>query len=174
MMLICLEDIIQFTLGKNTTRINLQTTDIYTPDNFEKDLHSMTEMDTPKECIINLIKSKAAPLSKETQKKCITSNFLRCSFDTYILDPWYFCYQFNIGKEIESQIYRFHQGNTLSVKKLNIKTIGKLQIPILDIKRQQQIGNIYKKAIIQKDLMLQQAENMETMTLSIIGKIEEG
>lgn len=172
-MLIYLEDIIQFTLGKNTTRINPQTTDIYTPDDFEKDLHSINRLDKPEECIINLIKSKAAPLSKETQEKCITSNFLRCSFDTSILDPWYFCYQFNAGKEIENQIYRFHQGNTLSVKKLNVQTIGKLQIPILDIKRQQQIGNIYKKAIIQKDLMLQQAENMETMALTIIRKIEE-
>lgn len=172
-MLAYLEDIIQFTLGKNTTRINPQTTEIYTPDDFEKDLHSINELDRPEECIINLIKSKAAPLSKETKGKCITSNFLRCSFDTNILDPWYFCYQFNVGKEIESQIYRFHQGNTLSVKKLTVQTVGKLKIPVLDIQRQQLIGSIYKKSIIQKDLMIQQAENMETMAFTVIRKIEE-
>ena len=37
MMLISLEDVIQFTLGKNRTRIDPRITDIYTPDNFEKD-----------------------------------------------------------------------------------------------------------------------------------------
>ena len=48
-MLIYLEDIIQFTLGKNTTRINPQTTDIYTPDDFEKDLHSINRFDKPED-----------------------------------------------------------------------------------------------------------------------------
>ena len=119
------------------------------------------------------MKSKAAPLSKETKEKCITSNFLRCFFDTNILDPWYFCYQFNIGKEIEEQIYRFHQGNTLSVKKLNVQIVGKLKIPLMDMQRQRLIGSLYKKAIIQKDLMLQQAENMESMVFTVIKKIEE-
>ena len=68
-MLISLEDVIQFTLGKNRTRIDPRITDIYTPDNFEKDLHSITTLDRPDECIINLMKSKAAPLSKETKEK---------------------------------------------------------------------------------------------------------
>lgn len=49
MMLISLEDVIQFTLGKNRTRIDPRITDIYTPDNFEKDLHSITTLDRPDE-----------------------------------------------------------------------------------------------------------------------------
>ena len=71
------------------------------------------------------------------------------------------------------QIYRFHQGNTLSVKKLNVQIVGKLKIPLMDMQRQRLIGSLYKKAIIQKDLMLQQAENMESMVFTVIKKIEE-
>ena len=41
------------------------------------------------------------------------------------------------------------------------------------MQRQRLIGSLYKKAIIQKDLMLQQAENMESMVFTVIKKIEE-
>ena len=35
----------------------------------------------------------------------------------------------------------YHQGTTLSVKKLNIKTIGELKIILPDIEKQRTIGN---------------------------------
>ena len=43
----------------------------------------------------------------------------------------------------------------------------------MDMQRQRLIGSLYKKAIIQKDLMLQQAENMESMVFTVIKKIED-
>lgn len=59
----------------------------------------------------------------------------QCEFDNRKIFPWYFCYQFNEGKEFEQQIEMYHQGTTLNVKKLNIKTIGQLKIFLPEIQK---------------------------------------
>lgn len=168
-----LNEIIQFTLGKNPTRIKEQTDELYTPEDFEKDLHCINSTKEGIGCIINLIKSKCSPISEQTEAKCITSNFLRCDFDTGKIYPWYFCYQFNEGKSFEQQIEMYHQGTTLSVKKLNIKTIGELKIFLPDIEKQRTIGDIYRQSIIQNDLMIKQAENIRKFTMALIHRMEE-
>lgn len=170
----CLSEIITFTLGKNSSRLNIPPSEIYTQDDFERDLHSSSNVSKDTDCVINLIRTRASLLSDETRNKCITSNFIQCSFDRQVLDPWYFCYQFNEGKDIEQQISMFHQGITLSVKKLNIKIIGELKIPLVNIAKQQMIGNMYKQSIIQNDLMQKQAENMRILTMETIKRITEG
>ena len=53
---IALNEIIQFTLGKNPTRIRERTDDLYTPEDFEKDLHCINSVEEGRGCIINLIK----------------------------------------------------------------------------------------------------------------------
>lgn len=168
-----LNEIIQFTLGKNPTRIKEQTDELYTPEDFEKDLHCINSTKEGIGCIINLIKSKCSPISEQTEAKCITSNFLRCDFDTGKIYPWYFCYQFNEGKSFEQQIEMYHQGTTLSVKKLNIKTIGELKIFLPDIEKQRTIGDIYRQSIIQNDLMIKQAETIRKFTMTLIHRMEE-
>ena len=168
-----LGELIEFTLGKNQTRILDSEQNLYTPDDLEHDLHSIEQSVEENDCVINLIKSKAAPLSRKTKEKCLTSNFLKCSFDVNILDPWFFCYQFNESKIVEEQISRLHQGNTLCVKKLTMRSVSEIKIPLYDIKKQRMIGKIYRQMIAHKDLMLRQAENMEKLTLAIIKKIEE-
>ena len=168
-----LEEIIQFALGKNVSRLKDSENKIYTPEDFEKDLHSENQSKEAADCVISMIKSKAAPISIETADLCVTSNFLKCSFDPAILDPWYFCYQFNRGREIEEQIARYHQGNTLNVKKLTIQIIGSLKIPLLEIEQQRKIGSLYRQAIIQQDLLMQQAENVMNATVAMIRKYEE-
>lgn len=170
---IALKEIIQFTLGKNPTRIREQADELYTPEDFEKDLHCINSSKEGVGCIINLIKSKCSPISEQTEAKCITSNFLRCDFDTGKIYPWYFCYQFNEGKGFEQQIEMYHQGTTLSVKKLNIKTIGELKIFLPDIEKQKIIGNIYRQSIIQNDLMVKQAEDIREFTMILIRRMEE-
>ncbi len=170
---ITLSEIVQFTLGKNPTRIREQIGELYTSEDFEKDLHSINTVQGGIGCIINLIKSKCSPISVQTEMKCITSNFLRCDFDTGKIYPWYFCYQFNEGKDFEQQIEMYHQGTTLSVKKLNIKTIGELKIFLPDIKKQMLIGNIYRQSIIQNDLMIRQAEDIKEFTMALIRRMEE-
>lgn len=168
-----LSDIMTFSLGKNPTRFKEQESDLYSHENFEGDLYSVNRHGDSSECIINLMKSKAAPVSKDNEAKCITSNFLRCDFDRNILDKWYFCYQFNEGKDFEQQIAMFHQGSTLCVKKLTIKNIGELKIKLPDIEKQHIIGELYKQSLIQNHLMLKKAEECKLMALTLIKKIEE-
>ena len=63
MKLKSLSEVIIFSLGKNPTRIKVQELSLYSPENFESDLYCINEHDERSECIINLIKSKAAPVS---------------------------------------------------------------------------------------------------------------
>ena len=67
----------------------------------------------------------------------------------------------------------YHQGTTLSVKKLNIKTIGELKIALPDIEKQRTIGNLYRQSIIQNDLMIKQAEEIRKFTMTLIRRMEE-
>ena len=173
MKLICLNEIVTFTAGKNSSRMNMQPNEIYTQEDFVNDLHCMENINKKADCVINLIRTKASILSDDTKRKCITSNFILCSFDTNILDPWYFCYQINEGKDVEQQISMFHQGNTLSVKKLNIKSIGDLRLQLLPIEKQRLVGSLYKQSIIQNDLMNRQIENIRELTMETIRKITE-
>ncbi len=173
MNLIKLEEIIEFSIGKNTTRIKEQGFSIYTPEDFEQDLLSGVNESNTSGCIINLMKSKAAPISYSTESKIITQNFLKCLLDESKILPWYFCYQFNEGKELEQQIAMFHQGTTLSVKKLNVKTISDLKINLPDLEKQKLIGDAYRKSILQYQLYLKQAEDIKKYTLEMIRKIEE-
>lgn len=173
MELVRLDEIIEFSLGKNVTRIKEQDTEIFTPEDFERDLSSGDNECNTYGCIINLIKSKAAPISVHTESKVITQNFLKCLLDESKILPWYFCYQFNEGKELEQQIAMFHQGTTLSVKKLNVKTISDLKINLPDLNKQRLIGNAYRKSILQYQLYLKQAEDIKKYTLEMIRKIEE-
>lgn len=170
---IILDEIVDFSLGKNPTRIKDLEEDLYTPEDFEKDLHCNNDIQEEQGCIISLIKSKASPVSLQTDKKCITSNFLKCDFDKNVLDPWYFCYQFNEGKEFDQQITMYHQGTFLSVKKLTVKIISELKMNLPDIEKQREIGLLYRQSIIQYDLLSKQAENIKRFTLSMIRKIEE-
>lgn len=170
---ICLNEIVTFTAGKNSSRMNIPANEIYSQEDFVNDLHCMENINKKADCIINLIRTKASILSDETKKKCITSNFILCSFDTNMLDPWFFCYQINEGRDVEQQIAMFHQGNTLSVKKLNIKSIGDLRIQLAPIEKQKLVGRIYKQSIIQSDLMNRQIENIRELTMETIRKISE-
>ena len=67
----------------------------------------------------------------------------------------------------------YHQGTTLSVKKLNIKTIGELKIALPDIEKQRTIGNLYRQSMIQNDLMVKQAEDIRKFTMALIRRMEE-
>ena len=46
-------------------------------------------------------------------------------------------------------------------------------MPLLGIEQQHIVGELYRKAIIQRDLIIQQAENVMDMTLAMIRKYEE-
>ena len=168
-----LGDIIKFTAGKNTSRLeNLSEDVLYTQNDFEDDLQGINE-NLGSGCIVNLIRSKAAPLTQSTVSKCLTTNFLLCEFNTNELDTWYFCYLFNESKEVQQQLNKLFQGNTLSVRKLTIKNIGELKIKVLDIHKQRVIGQLYREAIRKTYLMQRQVDNISKLTKEAIRKIEE-
>lgn len=169
---ILLKHIFKFSSGKNITRMSDRAACVYTSEDFERDLHNNNNYAGSK-CIVNLIKSQAAPMSRESIGKEVTSNFLVCEFDPDILNPWYFCYEFNEGTDVEQQILKYHQGNTLSVKKLNIKIIGDLKIKLPDLTKQKIIGEMYRRAIEIYDLMLHQADNYRKLSREIIKKMED-
>ena len=103
MKILQLNDVIKFTIGKNPTRIKEQEANVYSLEDFENDLYGITAEGDKSECIINLIKSKVAPVSLDNQNKCITSNFLKCEFNQQILDKWYFVISFMREKNLSSR-----------------------------------------------------------------------
>ena len=173
MDIVKLNDVMDFNLGKNITRIRDENSNIYTQEDFEKDLKMNDTEDTQHACILNLIKSKAAPVSQCSERKTLTQNFMKCSLDTSVILPWYFCYQFNEGKYLDQQISMFHQGTTLSVKKLNIKMVEDLMIPLPDLEKQKNIGEAYRRVIKQYELSIKQAVNTRRYALELLRLIGE-
>ncbi len=173
MDIVKLNDVMDFSLGKNITRIRDERSCIYTQEDFERDLKANNIEDTKHACILNLIKSKAAPVSQRSEKKIFTQNFMKCSLNTSVILPWYFCYQFNEGKYLDQQISMFHQGTTLSVKKLNIKMVEDLMIPLPDLEKQRSIGEAYRRVIQQYELSIKQAINMKRYALELLRLIVE-
>lgn len=166
-----MKEVIRFTLGKNPTRIREPEWERYSLDDLERDL-LQPEGDT-QECIISLISSMAAPLFSRNAGKPLTSNFLKCEMDPEVLNPWYFCYEFNEGKTLKGQIAKYYQGTTFSVKKLNRKDIEEMEIPLPDMEQQKIIGEMYRYLMRREFLMKKQTENMKKVTLTVISKIEE-
>ncbi len=171
--IIALHELVEFTSGKNPTRLKGELSNVYNQEDFENDLNCLNSGEERAECIINLIKTKAAPVTTQTRNKTITINFLRCKFDPNVLDQWYFCYQFNEDKRVEQQISMSIQGTTVSVKRLNVKMIGDLEIDLPDIEKQRVIGSIYRQSLIENHLMQKKAEGIRNLTMSIIKKIQE-
>jgi hypothetical protein len=167
-----LGDIAEFTSGKNPTRLKSDEILIYSKDDFEKDLICSNEIKDFSRCIIDLTSSMASPISVQSEKKYITSNYIKLEFDPNILDVWYLCYSFNEGKDLPRQIVKYNQGTTQFVQKLNAHIIKELELSIYDMNKQKMIGELYKKSLRQNYLLMKQAEQLKMYTKNIIRKIE--
>lgn len=169
---LALKEVMAFTLGKNPTRLTDADGPLITPDDLDGDLFSRHGEPDRTICIISLIKSTASPVSALTMEKCLTSNFLRCELNPKLIDGWYFCYKFNESSEFKQQIASVHQGTTLSVKKLTQRNIEELRISLPAIEKQKQIGDIYRQALIQLDLMEKQTSQMEQLLFETMEKMD--
>ncbi len=173
MQTIRLDSLLSFSVGDNPSRVKEAEPNFYAQDDFFNDLHGVNMPASKHECIINLIRTAAAPLSAVTADKKITSNYLRCDMPEDELDPWYFCYQFNEGRFIKQQISMFSQGTNISVRRLNLQMIREMMIHLPGIEKQRHLGQLYQYSVKQYDMMCKQAENMKAMTLAVMRKIEE-
>ena len=98
-------ELIKFVGGTNPTRIKGEVLDedIYTIDDFDKDSngvkpthYKMRDIDATKKNVItvnegdvifSLTRNKAGIVSAANTGKCLTSNFIRCEFDSKKLYP---------------------------------------------------------------------------------------
>lgn len=166
-----LNEIMFFTLGNNPSRSFDEGRDMYSLEDFDKDLHGKNKNLEKSFCIINLIKTKAAPLSEMTRGKYMSLNFLKCEINEKVLDKWYFCYQFNEGENLNRQISMSLQGTTIAVRKLNLKTISDLEIDLPKLSEQQKIGEIYRQSLLQYWSLCEMAEDIRTVMLAVLKKM---
>ncbi|SFH76329.1 Type I restriction modification DNA specificity domain-containing protein [Pseudobutyrivibrio sp. OR37] len=168
-----LRDVIQFSVGKNASRIKDKDADLYTQEDFDNDLRRRNNQDTTK-CIINLMKSKATMMTEMTSEKFVTSNFIECVIDEDKLYPWYFVYKFNEDKKFCQQFAAAEQGYGAgaSLKRLNVKLLQEMEIVIPNMKEQVVIGNMYKLALEKDRLMEEQMRQVHTYTMEIIRLID--
>jgi len=186
--MIKLNELMSFTAGQNTARIQKSCKDdmLYTAEDLDSDLagsggNSNIKSDVDKDyivksddCIICTTRSQAGITTKATAGKYLNINYVKCRFDRDVLDPWYFCYIFNESPFIRRQIAMFQQGTSVSILKLTIKIIGDLSVKALpDIKTQKTIGSLYRQALHTEYLMKQRTAQIKQFTLQMLRNVDE-
>lgn len=166
------KDIMTFSSGVNTTRLQKNDENLFSTEDFDNTFNSREKTHSSL-CIINLIKSKAVPCLEKDVRKTISQNFLKCLLDTDVILPWYFCCQFNEGKALIQQIKSLNQGTFLAVKRLNVNIISNLEIRIPDLKKQKLIGELYRLSLLQYEQQLKVANDIKTYSFEMINRLLE-
>jgi restriction endonuclease S subunit len=113
--------------------------------------------------IVGMIKGKAAVVSAVNAGKYLNSNFVKCSYDSNSLDPWFFCYWLN-----ESQEALFQRCRTFGRAIFTQSSLELLEISLPDIKTQRAVGEIYKNSMRCQYLMDEKKRQFSMMMLQII------
>lgn len=178
-------ELIAFSVGTNMSRLSTGVSDstIYTLEDFDSDLGyidecaSISEQLVPKgknaiatsgDVLISVTRNQAGIVSSKNTGKFLNSNFIKCEFDEEKLYPWYFCYLFNESTSISRQIKKLQQGTIGCINRLTVSMIGSLEFELVDIKKQKNIGDLYRNMLVREQLTLKQMEDMKKYTLEII------
>lgn len=176
-MVMKLDDILQVTAGPNASRIkNLYTEEqMYTVRNLEDDLAQtrcdsfggatiqaelLTDMN---DLVVSMIRQEAAVVSKANIGKVLSSNFVKCAFDSECVDPWFICYWLN-----ESDVVKKMKYDKSILKSYTATTLLDLPVMLPVIAKQHAIGNSYKNLKHMQYLFDRQKDEWASLTLEMI------
>lgn len=178
-----LGEIVQFSLGKNLSRMDIDSDNVYSIEDFNNDLYGKTTENSMSmnknmagtlsvgDCIVSLTKSQAVIVSEYSCGKYISTNFLKCSFDKKEISPWFLCYLINEDAEVSKQIKMNKQASNGFVTKLNSSTIAELVVSLPEIELQNQIGEMYRLILLQERLRIEQTSNWKILNMELLKKI---
>jgi len=175
-----LGDILQVTAGPNASRIkNMYTEEqMYTVGNLEDDL-AQTEcgsfggstiqaelLTNMNDLVVSMIRQEAAVVSKANIGKVLSSNFVKCEFDSACVDPWFICYWLNESDAVKKEKY-----DKSRLKSYTTTTLLDLPIMLPAIAKQRAIGKIYKDLKHMQYLLDRQKDEWTRLTLEMICRV---
>lgn len=178
-----LKNYVQFIPGVNPSRLEreliVDKSSFYDQASFDKDfkiqrqtsINDKPDPNSPElyggEIVISNNLQLATIVSNQNHGKILTTNFMKVNFRNRQLDPTFFLYLFNSSKSIQRQKEREVQG-TGSLKKITIKSLEKIKIPEIPLKKQQQLGQIYLETIDLQSKLALYADLLNQATSQIL------
>ena len=103
--------------------------------------------------IISLATEQAVIGSPANNGKVYTLNFVKLTVeDKETFDPYYLLYLFNESSSIKRQLEKNRQGSS-GIKRLTLRNLENLEIPVRDAETHQKIGQAYKELLeLEKNL----------------------
>lgn len=174
----------KFTAGLNLTQLgeSYPKEEVYSAEDIEDDLAQIKGENDIKEgsfpiatsrgeVIIGLSSNKAAVVTTKNENKLLKNFFIKCEFDSNLLDPWYFCYFLNESREFKEAKTAGLIGAT---RILTVKEITKLSVALPSIEEQRKIGKVYRQLCRLNYLSRTRAETLNNVVLAIIDKALKG
>lgn len=174
-----LSDYVKFYQGKNQSRnaLDYALRKIYDRDAFDKDSEVMTNPNEivssrqtdsigKGDIIIDPIRQKAIVVGLDKDNLIIDNNFIKVDFISMELDKLFFVYMFNENRDLRRELEVQSQGS--AIKKISIRSLNELEIIVPGIKKQKQLGSIYKESSVIKYKSIKKINLLHEMVLGIL------
>lgn len=180
-----LEDILDFSAGPNSTRISSKYPQemFYTALDVDDDLYQLnivTGNESLKQneafftlegdLIISVVKEKACVVSKSNAGKCLTSAFIKCSYDPNMVDPWFICFYINESETFKKEKHIRSGTHGLGYLHITSEVIKQVHIDLPDLEVQKKLGKLYKDSLKQIHLYESKKKLIETNINEIINR----
>lgn len=116
--------------------------------------------------VFSFVSSTAGIVSKSSEGKALNQNFAKLIIETQQLDPRYLCYCLNQSSHLKKQMAVAMQGSTL--RRLTPSSLRVLDIPIVDLSQQQNIGHAYFSLLKRQYLLKQKMQQEEGFVLALL------
>lgn len=121
--------------------------------------------------IFSLISSTAGIVSENSEGKILNQNFAKLTIKDKQIDPRYLCYCLNHSSHLKKQMAVAMQGSTL--RRLTPSSLRELDIPIIELSKQELIGHAYFSLLKRQYLLEQKMKQEEEFALSLLeAKVE--
>ena len=172
--------------GVNQSRVQLDENQVfYDQTLFEHDLSNMYAYSTVSmkqsveediylnegDIVISSTIQNATLIGKSDKKRVLTINFTKVKLSEEI-DKAYFIYLYNLNREVQRQKERETQ--TMGhVQRMTLKSMGSIEIPIVSMEKQRNIGNAFMMMSKIKNDAKHYIDLIDKLTYSILEEIME-
>ena len=124
---------------------------------------------TAGDVVVNTTTNESTIVSPVNEGRILTQASIKIIIlDPQQLDLWYLCYLFNDSQIIKKQLHSLIEGTVL--KRITQSNIRDLDIPVLPLEEQKQIGKIYRNFMIRKRLRMHREEEQKKAIFTFLEK----
>lgn len=167
-------------LGLNSQEIRkFSQDDVYSSDDLNKDL-SLGGKDANRphkekykvyagDVVMHLMSNQAAVVSQKSDGKIISQRIMKLDIDPRKVNNWYLCYLLNESNTIKHQAFQAMEGSIL--RHLAISNIRDFSIELPPLQRQKEIGEMYRKYLINERLLEVKKQLIRKSDLNVLNKM---